>query len=412
MAFTGITRRMEPLDLLAYHRIASVSFEYPFTYEKDAQTYFDETAAKAETANEISERYYMERYVAEYENKIVAGLSPYPYKIAFDGNIQRMAGIGCVCSLPTSRRLGAVRALFLHMLRDERDKGTEWSVLFPFSQAYYEKFGYAMNEYIAEWSFKLSHIAPAADLGHTFTMHEGGLDGMDAFIQAYERAPQYNMMIQREVCSHNKVVRANPYSTNDFAYLCRDKDGNPRGYAVWHKDWDGETSIMQMTELVFDTVETLRAILRFVSSFASDYTRVRFEAPYHLNLESLCTDYTNGHGRAQRKVNPCGMVRVVNLENALRGARLVGSGEASLRVDDPVFGTSNLGVTWTDGKLTDLGATTLAPDATLSIGAFSQLLLGRFDADNFPFIAGADIVNAEKLTGLFYKKPIHMKNTF
>jgi len=412
MAFTGTTRRLQPLDLLAYHQVASVSFEYDFKYEKGAQAYFDEAAANAETTNEISERYYMDRYVAEYDGRIIAGMSPYPYKIMFDGNVQRMAGIGCVCSLPTTRRLGAVRALFMHMLKDERDKGVEWSVLFPFSQSYYEKFGYALNEYAAEWSFDLKYIAVAEDKGHTFAMHEGGLDGMDSFVKAYENAPQWNMMIQREMCSHNQVVRANPYSTNTFAYLCRDKDGAPCGYAVWHKEKENGVSVMAISELVFDNIETLRAIMRYVSTFAADYDRVRFIAPIHLNLECLCKDMTYAHGNMQRKVNPVGMVRVVNPENALRGAKLLGTGSAALRVDDPVFGPSNLGLTWKDGVLTDLGETKLAPDATLSVGAFSQLLLGRFDADNFPFVAGADIPNPEKLAGLFYKKPIHMKNTF
>jgi len=412
MAFTGTTRRMEPLDLLAYHRVSSASFEYEFKYDKSAQAYYDEAKAKAETADEISEHYFTDKYVAEYDGKVIAGMAPYPFKVMFDGNIQRMAGIGGVCSLPTTRRLGAVRALFMHMLKDERDKGTEWSVLFPFSQSYYEKFGYALNESVAEWSFDLQYIAVAADMGHTFTMHEGGLDGIDGFVKAYENAPQYNMMIQREMCSHNQAVRANPYSTNTFAYLCRDKDGTPRGYAIWHKEKENNKNIMAISELVFDNTETLRAIMRFASSFTADYDRVRFTAPIHLNMEFLCKDITHAHGDMQRKVNHVGMVRVVNLENALRGAKLLGSGSVSLRVDDPVFGSSNLGVTWKDGALTDLGETSLVPDAILGVGAFSQLLLGRFDADNFPYIADADIVNPEKLAGLFYKKKIHMKNTF
>jgi len=412
MAFTGVTRRIEPLDLLAYRQISSVCFEYDFTYDKDAQAFYEEGLAKQATSNEISERYFMDKYVAAYEGKVVAGLAPYPFKVAFDGNVVRMSGISQVCSSPTSRRLGAVRAMFEHMLRDEREAGAEWSALFPFSQAYYEKFGYAMSECNAEWSFALRYIAVTEDKGHTFTMHEGGTDNIDGFVKAYESQPQYNLLIQRELCSHNKVAYANPYSANSFAYLCRDKDGAPRGYVVWHKERENDIAVMAVGELVFDNIETLRAIMNFIATFAADYTCVRFEAPMHLNLELLCKDMTGAHGQMTRKVNPVGMVRVVHLENALRAAKVLGTGGASLRVEDPVFGTTNLGLTWRDGVLTDIGGTNTAPDAVLGVGAFSQLLLGRFDADNFPFIANADIINADKLAGLFYKKRIHTKNTF
>ena len=412
MAFSGVTRRIEPLDLLAYKQISSVCFEYDFKYEKGAQAFYEEEMAKQATSNEISERYFMDKYVAEYNGKVVAGLAPYPFKVAFDGNIVRMSGISGVCSLPPSRRLGAVRAILEQMLHDEREAGAEWSALFPFSQSYYEKFGYAMSEYVAEWSFALRYIAVTEDKGHTFTMHEGGTENIEGFIQAYDNQPQYNLLIQREVCSHNKVAYANPYTSNSFAYLCRDKDGVPCGYIVFHKEWEGDVSVMAVSELVFDSIETLRAIMNFVASFAADYSRVRFEAPIHLNLELLCKDMTVAHGKMIRKVNPVGMVRVVHLENALRAAKVLGTGGASLRVEDPVFGTKDLGLTWRDGVLTDIGDTKCAPDAVLGIGAFSQLLLGKFDADNFPFIANADIINADKLAGLFYKKKIHMKNTF
>jgi len=412
MAFQGVTRRALPQDLLAFRRISSVCFEYGFAYEKDARSFYEEELTKTETSNEISERYFMDKYIAEYGGDVVAGLAPYPFTVAFDGGTVRMSGISQVCSLPTSRRFGAVRALFEHMLRDEREAGVEWSALFPFSQTYYEKFGYALNEYVAEWSFAIKFIDVAEDKGHTFTMHEGGAENLGGFMQAYDNQPQYNLLVQREACSHNRVIYADPYKSNSFAYLCRDGDGEPRGYAVWQKEWENGVSVMAMSELVFDSIETLRAIMRFVSTFAADYTRVRFEAPVHLNLESLCKDMTGAHGHMVRKLNHVGMVRVVHLENALRSARLLGSGEVSLCVEDPMFGTTNLGLRWVDGMLMDMGSTTLAPDAVLGIGAFSQLLLGRFDADNFPNVAKAEIINADKLTGMFYKKKIHLLNRF
>ena len=413
MAFNGTIRRVQPLDLLTYRRASAVAYEYSFTYGKDAQTFYDEAMEEAKAAHDISVRYPMHKYIAEMDGKFIAGMCPYPYVVAMDGGDARMAGIAGVLTLPTYRRHGAVRALFRQMMLDEREAGTEWSVLYPFSQAYYEKFGYALSEPNAEWSFSIKHLRPSADAGHNFTLHEGGAD-IEGFITAYERQPMYNMMVKRELCSYSKIIYANPVDTNNYAYLCRDAAGEPRGYAVWHKEWENGLAVMQMTELVFDTVETLRAIMRFAATFASNYARVCFDAPFGLNLEALCTDFKPVAGGDLRcKVNPCNMARVVNIENAVKLAKPRGMGEAAVRVHDPLLGeTRTLGLRWKDGTWLDIGETALEPDAEMGIGAFSQLLLGRFDAVDFPYVADASFTNADKLNGIFYRKRIHIKNSF
>jgi len=411
MAFQGTTRRMNPLDLLAYRKVSSVCFEYPFAYEGDAQAFYDENKASSAESFEKSMKHLHHKYVAEYDGQIVAGLADYPYQINFDGQTQRMSGIGGVCSHPSYRRLGAVRALFRHMLADAQADGTEWSVLYPFSQTYYEKFGYALSEPAQEWSFSLRHVAPLSNDSYSFSLHEGGTEGLEDFAAAYARMTGSNMMVQRETCDFSKVIYANPYKKNDFAYLCRDADGVPRGYAIWHKETEAGALIMQMTELVFDGMPALRAILRFAATFTSHYDILRFEAPSHLNLEALCTDFATG--QVHRRLRTHSMMRVVHTENALRGAALQGSGEAVLHIDDPgLTRQHNLALRWRDGQLTDIGNTGLAPDAELAVGTFSALLLGRYNASDFPYLNGAAFARPDKLTGLFYKKAIDLKNSF
>ena len=411
MVFSGQTRRALPCDLLAAERIASVCFEYPFDFDKDSQAFFEMRQGDAVLARNRGDVCFMDRYVAEQDGRLVATLCATPYVVEMDGNEARMCGIGGVCTLPTHRRSGAIRAMMNDMLNDEYQKGTEWSFLYPFSQAYYEMFGYALSEPDAVWSMSLRHIMPLKDGGYQFSLYDGDAEDISAYQCAYEGMSGYNMMVRRRLCDFTRIREANPYKTNHFAYLCRDAQGLPCGYAVWHKVVEKGQRIMEMSELIFDGLPTLLAILNFATGLASDYDRVRFHAPYCLNLESICTDSVAG--KLTREVALCGMARIIHPENALRCTKLRGSGAASLLITDPANGTRHaIGLSWRDGRLNDIGKTALPPDASLDMGTFSALLLGRYDLVDCAGFHGMEIGDLCKLSGIFYRKHIHINNFF
>lgn len=60
----------------------------------------------------------------------------------FDGNQVKMGGIGGVATLPSHRRKGGIRGIFQAALTDMYENGCDFSYLYPFSTAYYRKFGY------------------------------------------------------------------------------------------------------------------------------------------------------------------------------------------------------------------------------------------------------------------------------
>jgi predicted acetyltransferase len=64
------------------------------------------------------------------------------YNIAFEGQAVPMCGIGGVATLPEYRRQGAIRAIMDRLLHQEREEGTVFSYLYPFSFQFYAKFGY------------------------------------------------------------------------------------------------------------------------------------------------------------------------------------------------------------------------------------------------------------------------------
>ena len=73
------------------------------------------------------------------------------YRVQFDGGRYKMGGIGGVASLPQYRRAGGIRACFQKALPILYREGYVFSYLYPFSTAYYRKFGYesCVQRYLA-----------------------------------------------------------------------------------------------------------------------------------------------------------------------------------------------------------------------------------------------------------------------
>ena len=64
------------------------------------------------------------------------------FTVQFDGSPCQLGGIGGVATLPQYRRRGGIRACFREALPDMYGSGYDFSYLYPFSTAYYRKFGY------------------------------------------------------------------------------------------------------------------------------------------------------------------------------------------------------------------------------------------------------------------------------
>lgn len=95
------------------------------------------------------------------------------YRVQFDGDRYKMGGIGGVASLPQYRRAGGIRACFQKALPILYREGYVFSYLYPFSTAYYRKFGYesCVQRYLAV--LDLRQLRPAEFSG-SFRLARGG----------------------------------------------------------------------------------------------------------------------------------------------------------------------------------------------------------------------------------------------
>jgi predicted acetyltransferase len=402
-------RQVTPDDLRTFYEIFAVAFGQPFNELRNAKEYYEQIVKAAKRARHRRNVYYMNKYVVEYQNQVIGGLSALPYQVGFDGNFVGMCGIGDVCMLPVYRNMGMVRELMRQTIQDEMAKGTAFSYLYPFSQKYYEKFGFALGEARILWQFSLRHIEKY-EIPGSFYLYKNELDAV-GFFEAYPRMSGFNMMVKREGCDYTNLWAADPYQGDRFAYLYRDEKEEARGYFIFHKQQEKGQYIMVVDEIIYDSADTIRAILAFATTFTSDYDMIRFYTPLKHNLEQFADDTTLGHCNRELAYN--GMVRVINIQSALQAARYQGSGEAVLQIVDPMLAQEkNYAVRYLDGKFSDFALTTRDADAEMSIGDFSTALIGRYFVEDFSYLPKVKVYHPQALSGIFFKKAIYSTTFF
>ena len=121
-------------------------------------------------------------------------------------------------------------------------------------------------------------------------------------------------------------------------------------------------------------------------------------------------------GAATWSLRGAGMVRVVNVERVLRKARYMGGGSAVLRIRDPQIQENDraFAIRFSEGRAVSVEETQEAPDAVLSIPAFSALISGVCDfPDAAEWMDGIEICRrTDALSQVFYRKPMMIVDYF
>ena len=76
------------------------------------------------------------------DGRMMARILNYRFDSILDGQLAANGGIGGVSTLPEYRNTGAIRAIFEKLIPEAYRNGEVFSTLYPFSHAFYRKFGY------------------------------------------------------------------------------------------------------------------------------------------------------------------------------------------------------------------------------------------------------------------------------
>lgn len=337
-----------------------------------------------------------------------------PYRCHFDGHSMGLMGIGGVATLPQYRRMGGVRACFEKALPDMYEKGAAFSYLYPFSTAFYRKFGYELGCQKMHYKLKLSGL-PRMEAPGRFELLEPGTN-LDAEIRAVERTWQwrYNLMILDEDIEYRWIAKADPFRDKEYTYVYRDTRGTPKAVITYKAAMDaGDRALDATRRFVFADEEGFCALLHLMMRMAADYSHLLITLPADVQLGALLPEWSFGNVRCD--VWESGMVRVIDAGQVLRCCRTQGDGELVIELFDEQIAANNgrFHMCFSNGKTTSVTKTEADADVSLSIQEFSRLICGRYDMQDWKWLPGAHcLCDPEKAARVFYRKPIMITRDF
>lgn len=399
-----IARKLEPNENYLSRRNMAIAFEYSFDFEKELEK------SKTEQADPQSDHWGA--FIGSPQDP-VASIVMNKMDVRFDGHIVKMGGVGGVATLPAYRRGGSIRACMEASHRALYDEGFVFSALYPFSTAYYRKFGYENGAATYAWTIPVKDL-PNADVGgRVYQLLPG--DDLSPLLQVYNAFYEnVNLAPLRKEYS-SELREKNFLDQKRSIFVWEDETGTPGAFFIGGRKEETlncRTDFAEKNGLLFTGPRALLGLLSFVrTAFIANFEKIFFVTPAFADPSPLLPETTG----AECKVFPNGMVRVVNVAQALALCRCWGKGTVTVEVTDPMLPENNgvFRVHFAPGSENRVETGNFPPDITLPIQAFSALLCGVRGMEDVPFLQGAEVKNADApLASLFYKKPCHILNLF
>ena len=342
------------------------------------------------------------------DGKIMARILNYRFDSRLDGQLAANGGIGAVSTLPEYRNTGAVRAIFEKLIPEAYRNGEVFSTLYPFSHAFYRKFGYETVRWRNDYEF-----APSVLSGYRFDgtaeLWKPG-DPVSEYTGLYNRfAEGFNLAVHRDDKRMlDKHLKGEYYKDRKFAYMLRE-NGTPVAYLIFQDIRHDPAAILSVEDLAWDGRKGMNALLGFLGRFTADYGTIRLFLPASVELLSFIRSpqaYEIGQTARQDY-----MIRAVNVQRMLEIIKKPDGARFTIRVEGDEYIPGNNG-TW---EVSGDGAalTDKAPDLTVSIQAFGQLAAGSVSLGEAMYRPDVTVSgNTDVLAGVFVRKPILVEDHF
>lgn len=345
------------------------------------------------------------------DGEMMSTLTVPTYTMWFDGQPVRMGGIGGVATLPQYRRRGGIRGCFEVLLPELYRRGYDFSYLYPFSTCFYRKFGYESCVQKQVITVELHALRTNYFTG-TYRMAEPGRDlrrDFQAVDAIWERS--CNMQVLHEQPEDYRwVTELDPAAGDEYAFVWYDESGAPAAYVRYQPKED----TLECSRFHFTTPQSFLALLGLLQGASTVQSKVRFFLPENRAVYYLLREWS-WNAISWNQING-GMVRVIRVQPVLEKAKYIGSGQVTVAVTDPQIpeNTGTYRVCFRDGRAQTVSKTDAAPDAVLTVPAFSALISGVCSFEEAAkWLPGVEQKRDNPaLSQVFYRKEMYIEEEF
>ena len=294
------------------------------------------------------------------------------------GVLKGMGGISMVGSYPEARRKGYVKELMQAAFLEMREKDLPVSMLEPFKESFYARFGYVPASGQLRLKAPLDSLRSASDtnLGRDWNFERvRGMQAKTTFLEFIsEFAPShYHGFVIRPTMSDAEWNRRNKDALVVFVRHHGKIEAVARyrikGYM--HLEPPGSLEVLEMH---WRSLEAQAALFNFFAKHRDQVPDIRMRLPLETTFHYWFTDLSNSIELTTW--NPW-MVRVVDAEKSLADLPAAQSGQVTFKLVDPICrwnsGTFTLD---SDGHQLKVKRTQAATDTAITIEGLSALVYG------------------------------------
>lgn len=339
------------------------------------------------------------------------------HTLTFDGGVYPCTELHMVGSLPEARGNGVIRRLIRAILADAREKGELFSMLMPFSMAFYRKFGFELaSRYLAQ----KADIGQFASFTNEYAVRQVQSEEDVAAVRAlYERfSLRYNLVSLKgdgdwqyrgdgEFGERGFRFRDREH----YTYLFYNEAGEARAYFTFvfvHGPEGPFTGRMVVTDIAFEEPRALRSLFGFIYGLRAKITEVSLSLPTEVDLALFLPE----GDKVERKLEGHIMLRVLDAAGVLGALRHPdGAGEYSVRIEDGFLpeNTGTYVVRYEDGKAVSVTKGGGDADMTVTEETFCQLAAGLIDLAAAEYRGGTAVrANRAVLEKVFSRKPLFL----
>jgi predicted acetyltransferase len=319
-----------------------------------------------------------------FENgELQSSLSVLNLQQSIRGVLKGMGGISMVGSYPEARHKGYVKALMQAAFSEMREKGLAVSMLEPFRESFYARFGYVP----ANGAFRLK--APLASLRSSSDANLGREWNFER-VRGVQAKGTFLEFITEFGPSHYHGFAIRP-TMPDAEWNRRNKDtlvvfvkrrGKVEAVARYrikgymHFDQGGSLEVIEMH---WRSLEAQDALFSFFAKHKDQVPDIRLRLPLDTAFHYWFTDLPNFI--ELQTWNPW-MVRVVDAEKAVAGLPAAQPGQITFKLVDPLCKWNNGTFTLeSDRRQLKMNRTQTAPDTTMTIEGLSALVYGTHSVE-------------------------------
>jgi predicted acetyltransferase len=323
------------------------------------------------------------------------------------------AGLASVATPPEHRRKGYVHELLAQSLAEYRDRGDRFSILWPFQYRFYRRYGWDTANRIVHHGFDPEIMSFARDAADAGAFRPLDPDEYDAIEPVYDAASDGLTTERDEWWWRHRIFAGHDVDPYVYAY---ERDGEAAGYLVYTIRGSEDDRVLDVSELAAVDVDALLALLAFCADHDSQVERVECRVSETVPVRELA----RAPDEIETTVENGPMVRVVDVEATL-SALSVPEGDAALTiaVEDPLVEWNDgvFDLEAADGSLSCERTTSFddGPDATVDIGALSQLVVGARSAATLGRIGRLEPTDPEPVTtleALFPERDVYLGHHF